>query len=93
MRKVKLKISILKHDKLQKSVFFCHLVILASYDIYLLNCDVNTMLGSLFLMIAPDWSLPGTHVCKELLVVGVAIAPGSNSLTTEVMNKEHEIVV
>jgi len=45
------------------------------------------MLGSLFLMTAPDWSLPATQVCKVLLVVGVAIAPDWNSLTTEVMKQ------
>jgi hypothetical protein len=33
------------------------------------------------------------HVCDELLVVGIAIVLDSNSLTTEVVYKKHEIVV
>jgi hypothetical protein len=33
------------------------------------------------------------HVCDELLVVGIAIVLGSNSLTTGVLYTKREIVV
>jgi len=51
----------------QKNKIKSNVVVLGHYIYIPLNLGVRTMLGSLFLSITPDWSLPVIKFCEVLL--------------------------